>query len=100
MKTAVIISLFIHLAALSILHAQLPSSFSIPDGCVVSIQQSAVINPIQFIGTGSFVTSHGVLKILIVMAQFPDDQFEPQNGNRASGGCKPTWLCKSESLRW
>lgn len=38
-----------------------------------------VINPGSFHGNGQYLTSHGVLKILIVMVQFPDDNHDPDN---------------------
>ena len=84
------------------MQAQLPASIT-ADGCTPPEVPLVTITPSAFHGTGMNITSHGVLKILIVMVQFPDDDFEPDNEEwplNGNGGPQPApvWVQHPEML--
>lgn len=73
------------------------------DGCTPGGAPQAAITPSAFRGGGMNVTSKKYLKILVIMAQFPDDQYEPNNQEwsvNIQGGPQPAplWVQNAGSL--
>lgn len=82
--------------------AQLPITIQ-TDGCIPAGTQQSLIIPTSFKGTGLNLTSKGYLKILVIMAQFPDDNHDPNNQEwplNLQGGPQPApiWVQNPGSL--
>jgi len=73
------------------------------DGCVPGGVQQVTITPTAFRGNGLNMPSKEYLKILVIMAQFPDDQYDPNNQEwplNVQGGPQPApvWVQNAGSL--